>query len=252
MPGHGHCRWQRSMCSILPRRPQRRDCFWEAYHARKTLDRPRFCGRVLHIYLTTGSHEYEYLDEDFYSKYLGGVGLGAKILWDRLQPGVDPMGPENILGFAAACGGHQFSVHRRFMLVGKSPNTGGWGDSNCGGNFGPALKRCGLDAVFFHGPLTGPYMSIWTKRPWKSRRLKPIGGWTPLKPKNGFGGCMASVPRPPASDRPEKNSALWPACPRTADGTPGAAVWVRSWDPKSSRPWWWPGAKKWQWPSLRS
>jgi aldehyde:ferredoxin oxidoreductase len=111
-----------------------------------------FCGRILHVDLTTGHHEYEYLGEDFYRKYLGGVGLGAKILWDRLRPGVDPLGPDNILGFTAGLlVGTNSLFTGRFMLVGKSPNTGGWGDSNCGGNFGPALKRCGLDAVFFHG-----------------------------------------------------------------------------------------------------
>jgi len=36
----------------------------------------------------------------------------------------------------------------RFAAVGKSPKTGGWGDANCGGSFGPALKQAGFDALY--------------------------------------------------------------------------------------------------------
>ena len=39
----------------------------------------------------------------------------------------------------------------RWMVVGKSPLTGGWGDANCGGTFAPAIKRCGYDGIFFTG-----------------------------------------------------------------------------------------------------
>lgn len=116
-----------------------------------------FCGRILHVNLTTGEFEYEQLSEDFYKKYLCGVGLGAKVLWDRMKPGVDPLGPDNILGFTTGLltdTGTLFTG--RFMVVGKSPSTGGWGDSNCGGYFAPYLKRCGVDAVFIYGAADKP------------------------------------------------------------------------------------------------
>ncbi|MGD9321389.1 MAG: aldehyde ferredoxin oxidoreductase N-terminal domain-containing protein, partial [Desulfobacteraceae bacterium] len=58
-----------------------------------------YCGRVLHVDLSTSTISYQELDEAFYQKYLGGLGLGAKVLWDRIKPGVDPMGPDNVLGF---------------------------------------------------------------------------------------------------------------------------------------------------------
>ncbi len=111
-----------------------------------------FFGRILHVDLTSGKLTYENRDEAFYRAYLGGLGVGARILWERMKKGAAPLGPENILGFTSGLltdTGTLFTG--RFSVVGKSPLTGGWGDANCGGYFSPALKRCGLDAVFFYG-----------------------------------------------------------------------------------------------------
>lgn len=116
-----------------------------------------FWGRALHVDLGSGRAEVEEFEEDYYRQYLGGVGLGAEVLWRRLKPGVDPLGPENVLGFTTGLltdTGALFSG--RFTVVAKSPASGGWGDSNCGGYFSPALKRCGLDTVFFHGAAERP------------------------------------------------------------------------------------------------
>ncbi|MBI9075871.1 MAG: aldehyde ferredoxin oxidoreductase family protein [Desulfatibacillum sp.] len=116
-----------------------------------------FWGRILHVNLTEGSFEYEDLEREFYANYLSGVGLGAKVLWDRLKPGVDPLGPENILGFTTGILTDTPSLFTgRFTVVGKSPLSGGWGDSNCGGYFAPFLKRCQVDAVFFYGASEKP------------------------------------------------------------------------------------------------
>ncbi len=116
-----------------------------------------FVGRICNVDLTSGKIEFEDLGEDFYKKYLSGIGLGAKILWDRMKPGVDPMGPDNILGFTTGLlTGTDTVFTGRFTVVGKSPATGGWGDSNCGGFFSPFLKRCGVDAVFFQGASAAP------------------------------------------------------------------------------------------------
>jgi aldehyde:ferredoxin oxidoreductase len=111
-----------------------------------------YMGKILLVDLDSGDTSFEGLEEDFYRKYLSGVGLGAKILWDRMKPGSDPMGPENLLGLTTGLltdTGALFTG--RFTAVGKSPLTGGWGDANCGGYFAPSLKRCGIDAVFFRG-----------------------------------------------------------------------------------------------------
>ncbi|HMK66253.1 MAG TPA: aldehyde ferredoxin oxidoreductase family protein [Thermodesulfobacteriota bacterium] len=111
-----------------------------------------FWGKVLHCDLNNRQIETQLLDEALYQKYLSGLGLGVKILWDRIKPGIDPLGPDNILGFTTGLltdTGTLFTG--RFTVVGKSPQTKGWGEANAGGYFSPLLKRCGIDAVFFHG-----------------------------------------------------------------------------------------------------
>jgi len=116
-----------------------------------------FCGKILNVDLSSGKIQYEELGEEFYKKYLSGVGLGAKILWDRMKPGADPMGPDNILGFTTGLLTDTGSLFTgRFTVVGKSPLTRGWGDANCGGYFSPFLKRCGIDALFVYGASPKP------------------------------------------------------------------------------------------------
>ena len=97
-------------------------------------------------------------------KYLGGYGLGSKFLFDRMRAGVDPLGPENTLGFlsgmltgTSALGGSRFAV------VGKSPLTSTWGDSNSGGNFGPMMRFAGYDAIFFTGIADKPVYLLVTE-----------------------------------------------------------------------------------------
>jgi aldehyde:ferredoxin oxidoreductase len=109
-------------------------------------------GKILFVDLSTGKAEEEPLDEKLCRDFLGGYGIGAHILYSR-QPGkVDPLGPENMLGF---CTGPLTGVPgffgSRYTVVSKSPLTGGWGDANSGGFFGPHLKFSGYDAVFFTG-----------------------------------------------------------------------------------------------------
>ncbi|HEJ83290.1 MAG TPA: aldehyde ferredoxin oxidoreductase, partial [Desulfobacteraceae bacterium] len=116
-----------------------------------------FFGRVLHADLTERVLSYQNLEDGFYHKYLSGMGLGAKILWDRIRPGCDPMGPDNILAFTTGLltdTGALFAG--RFTVAGKSPATGGWGDANSGGYFAPSLKRCGVDAVLISGSSPNP------------------------------------------------------------------------------------------------
>jgi aldehyde:ferredoxin oxidoreductase len=111
-----------------------------------------YWGKILHVDLATGSIAPESLDDAFYQNYLGGIGIAARVLWDHLKPGIDPLGPENIIGFTTGLLTDTGSLFTgRFMVAGKSPASGGWGDANCGGYFAPALKRCGVDAVFFRG-----------------------------------------------------------------------------------------------------
>ncbi len=111
-----------------------------------------FVGKMLWVDLSKKQTREEPLDEKTMRKYLGGYGLGARVLFDRQKPGVDPHGPEAIFGFVTGVlTGTDALGGSRYVAVGKSPLTGGWGDSNSGGAFGPNLKFAGYDAVFFTG-----------------------------------------------------------------------------------------------------
>ena len=123
-----------------------------------------YMGKVLFVDLTTGDIKEETIPDAVYEKYLAGIGLAASILYNRIPANADPLGEDNILGFVTGIltgSGAVFSG--RWTVVGKSPLTGGWGDANCGGNFAPAIKRCGYDGIFFRGISQKPvYLHIAT------------------------------------------------------------------------------------------
>jgi aldehyde:ferredoxin oxidoreductase len=111
-----------------------------------------YTGKILWVDLTTGTFRVEEPPEDIYRKYLGGYGLGAYYIYSRMKPGCDPLGPDNILGFCPGLfTGSPAPFTGRYMVCGKSPLTGGWGDANSGGHFGPVIKQAGYDAIFFTG-----------------------------------------------------------------------------------------------------
>lgn len=121
-----------------------------------------YMGKYLIVNLSDKSHEVVSLDDAFYRKYLSGYGLGVAVITQRQKPGIDPLAPESFLGFCSGLltgTGAYFSG--RYMVVGKSPLTGGWGDANSGGFFSAELKKAGYDAVFVTGASDKPvYLSI--------------------------------------------------------------------------------------------
>ncbi len=108
-------------------------------------------GKVLFVDLTSGSIKEESLPEKTYRDFIGGQGLGARILYERMKPKVDPLGPDNILGFLVGPLTGTGIHGARYQMVGKSPLTGGWGDANSGGSLAAELKAAGYDGVFFTG-----------------------------------------------------------------------------------------------------
>lgn len=116
-----------------------------------------YTGKVLWVDLTHGTFLEESLPDEIYRKYLGGIGLGAALLYREMPPGADPLGPDNILGFLPGLltGAGSFFTGR-WMAVGKSPLTGTWGDANCGGTLSLAIKQCGYDGIFFKGISANP------------------------------------------------------------------------------------------------
>ncbi len=111
-----------------------------------------YIGKILCVNLSTGKIIEEALEENIYRDFIGGYGVGARILYSRQKGGVDPLGPDNTLGIMTGpLTGTPTPLGCRYVVIGKSPLTGGWGDANCGGYFGPHLKFAGYDGVFFTG-----------------------------------------------------------------------------------------------------
>ncbi|MBM4428951.1 MAG: aldehyde ferredoxin oxidoreductase family protein [Chloroflexi bacterium] len=112
-----------------------------------------YMGKLLDVNLTTGKLKDEPLDEKMCRDYIGGYGLGARLLYDRIPKGASSLGPNNVLGlFTGPLTGTPAVIGSRFVAIAKSPKTsGGWGDANCGGNFGPHLKFAGYDGIMVSG-----------------------------------------------------------------------------------------------------
>jgi aldehyde:ferredoxin oxidoreductase len=111
-----------------------------------------YTGKILFVNLTTGKVKEESLSPNIYRDFIGGTGLGVRILYERMKPGADPLGPDNILGFVTGpLTATPTPGSGRFTVVTKSPLTGAWADANSGGFWGPELKQAGYDAVFISG-----------------------------------------------------------------------------------------------------
>lgn len=116
-----------------------------------------YMGKYVIINLSTGKSEVVSPGDEFYKKYLTGYGMGAAVITERQKAKINALSPEAYIGFCSGIltgTGAYFSG--RFMVVGKSPLTGGWGDSNSGGFFSVEIKRAGYDAVFVTGKAKKP------------------------------------------------------------------------------------------------
>ena len=82
-------------------------------------------GKILVVNLTDKSFKQEILDEKVYRQFLGGYGLGIYYIYNNIKPGVDPLGPKNILGFIPGLlTGSVAPITGRYMVCAKSPLTG--------------------------------------------------------------------------------------------------------------------------------
>ncbi len=114
-------------------------------------------GKILRVNLSDERITIEKPNEIFYRKYLGGEGFVAYYLLKEVKPGVNPLGPENKLIFAAGpLTGAPIPGCGRNSVGGKSPLTGGFGESEVGGVWGAELKRAGFDAIIIEGKAENP------------------------------------------------------------------------------------------------
>ncbi|MFX1479004.1 MAG: aldehyde ferredoxin oxidoreductase N-terminal domain-containing protein, partial [Promethearchaeota archaeon] len=121
-----------------------------------------FFGKVLWIDLSEETFKEESLSEELIRQYLGGYGLAARLIYENMPAKVDPLGPEAILGFFPGLLTSTVApLSGRYMIAGKSPLTGTWGDANSGGTFGPEIKKCGFDGILIKGIAKSPkYIAI--------------------------------------------------------------------------------------------
>ncbi|MBM4452672.1 MAG: aldehyde ferredoxin oxidoreductase family protein [Chloroflexi bacterium] len=126
-----------------------------------------YVGKILFVDLSNTKIWEETPSESLYKDFLGGYGLGSRIIFSQQKAKVDPLGPDAILGLVTGLlTGTPALFGSRYVVVGKSPLTNTWGDANSGGDFGPYLKFAGYDAVFFTGISSVPvYLAIDNGKP---------------------------------------------------------------------------------------
>jgi aldehyde:ferredoxin oxidoreductase len=114
-------------------------------------------GKILHVDLTEGRTWVEELDEKIYRRYLGGGALATYFMLRDMKPGIDPLGPDNLLIFmTSVINGLPLSGANRYTAAGKSPLSGGFGEAEAGGYWGPEFKRTGFDGAIIHGRASKP------------------------------------------------------------------------------------------------
>lgn len=120
-------------------------------------------GKLVRVNLSDKEVTIEKLNMKDAKLYLGGRGLGSKILYDEIDPEIDPLGPDNKLIFMTGPMTGTFAASAgRFNVVAKAPLTGTIGASNSGGHFGPELKFAGYDGIIFEGKSDTPvYLHIY-------------------------------------------------------------------------------------------
>lgn len=113
--------------------------------------------KIAEINLDTEEINLITLKEKEVKKFIGGSGLGAKLLYDYTDNKTDPLSGENVLIFTTGplTGTKTFSSDR-FEVITKSPLTGIYAESDCGGRWGEGLKKCGFDGIVIKGKAKKP------------------------------------------------------------------------------------------------
>ncbi|MFH1475515.1 MAG: aldehyde ferredoxin oxidoreductase N-terminal domain-containing protein, partial [Chloroflexota bacterium] len=118
-------------------------------------------GQFLRVDLTNRTHRVESFSEEFAHTWIGGRGFAAKILYDELAPGIDPLGPENKLVVAVGpISGIPAPNTGKTIVAAKSPATGGYGDGNLGTRVTDQLRKAGYDALIVEGRADRPTMLV--------------------------------------------------------------------------------------------
>lgn len=116
-----------------------------------------YAGKILHVDLSREKILSQELPKDLAINYIGGNGFCARLLFDMVRPGIDPLSPENVLIFAVGpLTGTAWPQSGRYEAGAKSPLTGLYGEANSGGHWGAELKFSGFDAIVVKGRAVRP------------------------------------------------------------------------------------------------
>jgi aldehyde:ferredoxin oxidoreductase len=119
--------------------------------------------KLLHVDLGSRTTSVEEIPEPVLRRHLGGAALAAHLLLRDMPAGVDPLGPENRLVFVTSViNGLSLSGTNRYTAAAKSPLTGGYGESEAGGWWGPELRAAGYDGIVVRGRAESP-VYLWIK-----------------------------------------------------------------------------------------
>src|SRR5919198_5673352 len=119
--------------------------------------------KLLHLDLSARQSRVEEVPENILRRHLGGGAMAAWLLLRELKPGVDPLGPDNVLVFmTSVINGLSLSGTNRYTAAAKSPLTAGYGESEAGGWWGPELRAAGWDGLVVHGASATP-VYLWIK-----------------------------------------------------------------------------------------
>ncbi len=111
-----------------------------------------YSGKILHVDLTNRTVRTERKPEDWYRTYIGGVAMAARLCWENIEVGCDPLSPGNPICIANGLfAGTPVPVGGKYGIAAKSPLTGFLGDSMSSSWFTVALKRAGWDGIVIHG-----------------------------------------------------------------------------------------------------
>lgn len=116
-----------------------------------------YAGKILYIDLTRKKTKKATIAEEFAKKYIGGVGFVTRLLYDNLEPKVDPLGSDNVLVFATGpvCGAF-VPCGFKSTVGAKSPLTGFIGESTTTSFWSHRLKLAGYDSLVVTGKADKP------------------------------------------------------------------------------------------------
>ena len=136
-----------------------------------------YFGRLLRVDLSNQETMIEDLDPKMLEKYVGGVSIGAKILYEETTTETDPLGPDNILvAMAGPFTGTSVPSSSRHHIMAPSPQTGIFGEANVGGSWAVHFKKCGYDGIAVTGKADQP-VYLWIHDGGvKIRDTRPIWG----------------------------------------------------------------------------